>query len=240
MADDQEIDGVFFDPEPDRELSRLFKADPTIENYLKLRAENPDREIEVGVTGGLDWLLANDQLLIENDIQPRWVAGALDADHDSISRISLALLQKLADRKQLITQGKTHLASRGEAISDSFANYLIAIMLDSLSWNNDLQIPRDLIVLTRYQLFGTEYPAMEKRWRSYELEKRILWLAVGILETGQGFTAREIAKALKINVSTISRLYPGDSLVKTASEQLDAIMSLREFSKKFKAKKQLK
>ena len=52
-------------------LSRQFKANPTIDNYLKLRNDNPGLEIEVAVTGGLDWLLANDRLLRDFAIELR-------------------------------------------------------------------------------------------------------------------------------------------------------------------------
>jgi len=225
LAYDSEIDGVF-DPGPDRELSRLFKDNPTIENYLKLRAKNPDNEIEVAVTGGLDWLLANDQLLLDNGIQPRWVAGALDSDHDSISRISLALLQKLADRKQMIGEGKTHLASRGEAISDSFVNYLIAIMLDGMSWNDCLEIPRDLIILIRFQLLGTEEPAMKKRQQMHDFRSNVVSIAASFIERGEKISMRNIAKILKVNVSTISRLFSEDELHDKASQHMGGLKKL--------------
>jgi hypothetical protein len=39
------------------ELSKAYKDDPSIENYVKLRRGNPSAEIEVGVIGGMEQLM---------------------------------------------------------------------------------------------------------------------------------------------------------------------------------------
>lgn len=222
ITDGDEIEFVIVSQKPDNELSRTFKDDPTIEHYLKLRTENPKKEIEVAVTGGMDWLLANDQLLQDNGIKPKWMAAALDADDEAINHISLTLLQKLADRKKLLDEGATQIASRGIAVSNSFVNYLIAIMLDALSWNNRLEIPRDLIVLTRYQLLGTEVPAIKKRQEAHELKSSVEWVAAQLLERQEKISMRKIAKILGVNVSTISRMFSDNELEEKAFDHLES------------------
>jgi hypothetical protein len=220
VAEEHENEEYSFGGEPDPILSRAFKDSPTIENYLSLRRANPNSEIEVAFTNGLDWLFANETLLRENGIDPQWFASSLDANVEAISKMSLHLLDKLVDRSRLEKSGETHVMSRGVAISDSLVNYLIAVMLDALSWNDDLYIPRDLLVLTRYQILGEE-PAQLKQLESHRLEHDIAYIGAQILEYGRQVTTREIAKILNINASTVSRIFPGDKLQTESERQLE-------------------
>ena len=136
------------------ELSKAFKRDPTIENYVRLRRENPDEVIEIAVSSGLEWLFSNEELLKSNGIPPLLVGGILDADHACISELSLLLLEKIIEKKGLSARGETHLVGRGNAISESLIDHLICMMLDSLEWTDDLRLDRDLIVLIRERLGG--------------------------------------------------------------------------------------
>jgi DNA-binding CsgD family transcriptional regulator len=220
VAKKHENEEFSFGGEPDPSLSREYKNNPTIENYLSLRRANPNAEIEVAFTSGLDWLFANENLLRENGINPQWFASALDANEEAISKLSLHLLDKIVDRSRLEKSGETHVMSRGVAISDSLVNYLIAAMLDALSWNDDLYIPRDLLVLTRYQILG-DGPAQLKQLESHQLEHRIAYIGAQILEQGRQVTTREIAKILNINASTVSRIFPGDKLKIESERRLE-------------------
>ena len=148
MTKEHEDKEFFFDDEPDPSLSRAYKNNPTIENYISLRRTNPNTEIEVAFTNGLDWLFANSEVLRENGIDPQWFASALDANEEAISKLSLHLLEKIVERSRLEKSGETHVMSRGIGISDSLVNYLTAVMLDALSWNDELYMPRDLLVLS--------------------------------------------------------------------------------------------
>jgi hypothetical protein len=84
-------------------------------------------------------------------------------------------MEKMIEVKALEKSGKTHLTRRGLAIPDKLVHWLITCMLDSLSWNDDLHIPRDLIVLIRECLGGSS-PGYEqasdthqKRWAAIEI-----------------------------------------------------------------------
>jgi hypothetical protein len=217
----QEKEEIIFDENTDRKLSLAYKGNPTIDNYLKLRRENPSIEIEIAITNGLEWLFANEGLLRENGIEPQWFASSLDANAEAISKLSLHLLGKLNDRSLLEKDGETQIISRGKGISDSLVNYLAAVMLDALSWNDDLEIPRDLIVLLRHQLFGSGEPAQLKQLQSKQLEDNIGMIGAQLLEYGKEPSTREIAKLLGINASTVSRIFPGNSLLEESQKRLD-------------------
>lgn len=223
MSEDEIPNFVPFDAEPDKKLSKEYKATPSIENYLRLRKAHADKEIEVAVTGGIEWLFANEALVRDQGIDPQIIAGALDASHDAISTLSLTLLKMLSNREKLHQSGIAHITSRGEGISDAFANYLIAMMLDALSWNDNLEIPRDLIVLIRHQLLGSEKPLYDKKLESRQTRQAAVSIAAHCLERGDPISMRQIANLLKKNVSTISRMFPGGSLESDANRHLEGL-----------------
>ena len=136
-----------------KDLSERFKKAPLIDQYVKLRRENPDDEIEFTTSPGIEWLFNAGTELEQWKIPEELVAGALDADEASICELSLVLLECLVQRREIENSDKPHaVVVRGKAISDSLVNFLIAMMLDALSWNSNLILPRDLAILIRYQL----------------------------------------------------------------------------------------
>lgn len=212
----------------DKKLSREFKDDPTIDHYLQLRRDHPEKEIEIAITDGMEWLFFNQKLLEKIGIDPMQFAGALDADTEAISEISLRLLKHLIDRKKAERTGKTHLVSRNEAISDTMVNYMIATMLDAMSWNGELSIPRDLIVLIRHQLGFGQGNKNSKQLASKELKNNVLRTGARLLEQGQTISTRKIASCLNVNASTISRMYPGNTL---ADKSIELLNSMKGWSK---------
>jgi hypothetical protein len=215
------------------ELSKKFKRNPTIENYVKLRRESPDEEIEIAVSEGIEWLFANEKSLREIGIDPQWVASALDANPEAISKVSLRLLEKIIERRHTKNKGETHVVSRGKGISDSMVNYLAAMMLDSLSWNNELEIPRDLIVLLRYQIIGDGETEQSKQVQSHKLEHDIGMIGAQLLEQGLQPSARTIAKILDVNPSTVSRIFPKDKLLVESERWLKAFQSFNKSTTPF-------
>ena len=210
----------------DKELSEAFEANPTIANYVKLRRSNPNKEIEVAISGGLDWLLANENTLEKHGIEPRLFAKTLDANLQAISELCLQLLEKITERENAEAAGETHLIGRDKAISNSLVNYLIAAMLDALSWNDELNIPRDLIVLVRHQLGGGHNSTILKRQRSREIKMQVIFIGAQLLESEETLSARKIASILNVNVSTISRMYPENTLIHESAEILETMKSV--------------
>lgn len=187
-------------------LSKDFKEDPSIEHYVRLRREHPDERIEIAISGGLEWLFANQEELEALRIPPDVVAGALDADAESISELSLLLLERIVERNAAQRAGATHLVSRGKAISDTLVNYLINLMLDSLEWTDVMQLHRDLIVLIRHQTGGgvCEWDREEKL---RELRREATATALKMACEGKEPSYRSIGKALGVNATTVMRWF---------------------------------
>lgn len=225
-----------------KNLSRVFKGDPTIDHYLQLRRDYPDEEIEVAISDGMEFLFSRLNVLEKFGIDPMLFASILDADAGAISELSLLLLKHLVERKKAEETGETHLVGRGIAISDSLVNYMITTMLDAMSWNDDLSITRDLIVLIRNQLGGGPCNNISEGLASDELKKSAAHIGAYLLEQGQVISKRKIASALKVNVSTISRMYPGNTLVQKSTESLGLIKKIMESETTFsdQAKKNFK
>jgi hypothetical protein len=122
------------------DISKEYKASPTIKNYVRLRRQHPDGELEIATTGGIDFLFHAEQELLSYRISQRTITGILDADVVSQAKLSLQLLELLIERQEKYKYGATHAVSRKEAISDTLVNYLIACSLDALSWNDEMEI----------------------------------------------------------------------------------------------------
>ena len=137
------------------EFSKTYKQNPTLENYVRMRRETPDAEIEFSVLGGIEPLFYMQSELSRYRLDSNLMAAVLDADPDAIDEISLQLMEKIIDSRTLSQSGETHLIRRGLSIPDKLIDWVICCALDALSWNNDLHIPRDLIVLIRERLGGS-------------------------------------------------------------------------------------
>ena len=90
-------------------VSKAYKANPTIDHYVKLRRKDPKAEIEIAVTGGLDQLYFMEEELNSYGFAPRLYASILDADPDAISELSLQIMEKMIEARVLEKAGETHL-----------------------------------------------------------------------------------------------------------------------------------
>ncbi|ARQ59475.1 UNVERIFIED_ORG: hypothetical protein GGE64_002131 [Rhizobium etli] len=186
--------------------SKAYKNDPSIENYIKLRRENPDAEIEVGVIGGIDQLFFMESELRRFAIDPELVAGAMDADPSAISELSLQLMEKMIERRKLSKGGGTHLTRRGLAIPDKLIDWIICCSLDALSWTDNLEVPRDLIVLIRERLCGSN-PEYEQASRAHEQRMRAAIMGGQLKARGITPTLRMLAGLLRVAPSTVKRWF---------------------------------
>lgn len=193
-------------------LTRSYKQDPTIENYLRLRRQHPDAEIEVAIIGGVEQLFFLENELRRYGIDPKIVADVMDDNRHAIAEMSLQLMEHLVVRSRKIESGETHLGRRGAAIPDKLVDWLIACALDSLSYNDDLQIPRDLIVLIRERLTGSS-PEYERASHANEMRSNAIILGGQLLAAGIRPSYRTIGSMLKVAPSTVKRWFPkGDFL----------------------------
>jgi hypothetical protein len=205
------------------ELSKAFKAAPTLEHYLELRRQNPGKLIEVSTSWSLDWVMSNDERLQELGIPTRDVVRSLDADEAAASRLSLRLIELLVERRARESSGETHLVGRGEAVSDSLINYLIAMMLDALDWNDNMTIPRDLIVLIKHQL-GADVSAEAKGQEVKHRRETAQWGAARLRAQGEAGSLRQIASMMRVSPSTVLRWFAETSF----EEEVESVRKVLE------------
>jgi hypothetical protein len=189
------------------DASKSYKSNPTLERYVRLRRHDPRSEIEIAVVGGLDQLFYMQPELEKHGIDPLLVASVLDSDADAISELSLQLMEKMIEASNRTGAGETHLASRGEVIPDKLINWLISCALDALSWNDNLHIPRELIVLIRERLGGASLH-YEKASRAHQMRLNAITVGGQIKARGGTPTFRHIAKILGVSPSTVMRWFP--------------------------------
>ncbi|MFZ3311961.1 MAG: hypothetical protein WA280_21645, partial [Xanthobacteraceae bacterium] len=91
------------------ELTKAYKQTPTIENYVRLRREDPAAEIEISILGGMEPLFYMEDELRRFKIDPLLVASIMDADSDAIGEISHYLMEKIIEGRSLQKEGKSHL-----------------------------------------------------------------------------------------------------------------------------------
>lgn len=187
-------------------LSRAFKKDPTLENYIKLRRAYPNISIEIAIHGGIDPLFYMENELAKHGIAANDMASVFDADPEAISKIALYLMEKIIERDQLKKSGKTHLVRRRLTIPDNLIDWIINSCLDSLSWNDELKIPRDLIVLIRERLGGanTEYV---KGAHTYHLKSNAALAAGQLKAQGIKPTYKILGKLMGVAPSTVKRWF---------------------------------
>lgn len=188
-------------------FAKRYKEDPSLENYVRLRRENPNVEIEVAIVRGIEPLFAMELELEKNCIDPNLVAAVLDANLEAISEMSLILMERIIEERQLSNTGETQLVSRGRATPDRLIDWLIAVALEALSWNNELVIPRDLIVLIRERLDGAT--AYHEEISVHERKRNAAFIAGQLKAQGIRPAYNILGEALKVSHTTVMRWFEG-------------------------------
>lgn len=195
-----EEDGGFNGP------TLAYKQNPTMETYLALRRAHPDAEIEISASGGLDTLFLIEPELQKHGFDPSDIAAVLDSDPEAISKVALQCMEKLIAAKELAAKGETHLVGRGMAVPLALVDWIIIAALDGMSWTEQLEIPRDLIVLIQNRLGGIQ----GKYYRNTELRERkqtALFIAGQKLARGEKTGIRQLARLLGLEASSVSRWF---------------------------------
>ncbi|RYF38158.1 MAG: hypothetical protein EOO38_25215 [Cytophagaceae bacterium] len=192
------------------EITKKYKVDPSIENYVRLRRKNPKAEIEVSMVGGFDSMFYMRDEFSRYDIDPELLGGILDSDEDSISEVALRLLEKIVEARTIAAGGETHLIRRGLGIPDKLIDWIICCALDALSWTDELTIPRDLIVLVRERLGGSNLQ-YEREGQIRQSKQNAGLIAGQLMARGINPTFKIIGKTLGVAPSTVKRWFgPGE------------------------------
>ncbi|MEH2560526.1 hypothetical protein [Bradyrhizobium sp. AZCC 2289] len=164
----------------------------------------------MSVVGGFDSMFYMRDELSRHGIDPELLGGILDADQDAVSEISLCLMEKIIEARQAEQSGESHLIRRGLAVPEKLIDWVVCCSLDALSWNDSQIIPRDLIVLIRERLGGsnTQYE-QEGQVRQNKLDAGVI--AGQLMARGVTPTFKILGQALGVSPSTVKRWFePGE------------------------------
>jgi len=188
------------------QITIAYKLDPTIEHYLKLRKEHPDGEIEVAIHGGIDQLFYMESELARYGISADEFVSVFDCDDATISRFSLFFMEKIVEARKLLKAGETHLVRRGLAVPDKLIDWFITCSLDAMSWSDQLEMNRDLIVLIRERL-GGPFPEYEVGSQVHEKKQNAAIMGGSLKAQGIKPSLRLIAKLMRVNPTTVMRWF---------------------------------
>ena len=127
-------------------------------------------------------------------------------DCPAISEISITLMELLIERDVMQRSKKSHLVSRGEAISDVLVNRLIAMMLEGATHVNP-----DLLVLVKHQLTDSSTKLQKQRERKLSIDD-IRFAAARLYNANKKPSLRAIAEVLGVAASTVLRSLPKSDL----------------------------
>ena len=186
-----------------KQLVLRYEKEPTIANYLRIRRDFPEVEVEVGYFGGgIDAPFELEEKFAGQDIDPMLFLGALLADEPDIDALCLKLLELLVTRGKLPKEGPGFIEQRRNAISDTTINYLIVEILEGVDWVGDsIRIPGSLIVLIREQLCGAN-PDLHQLYLARERFRNAAFNA-GLNHTQ--ISVRKLAAAAGVSRGTAER-----------------------------------
>ena len=121
-----------------KQLVLGYEKHPTVANYLRIRHEFPEAEIQVGNSGGIEALFALEKAFASQGIDPMLIAGVLDGNEPGIDALCLCLLELLVSKDKLPKEGPGFIEKRRKAISDATIDYLIVEILEGVERCDDL------------------------------------------------------------------------------------------------------
>jgi hypothetical protein len=190
------------------QVAAEYDQNPTIENYVRVRRLFPEVEIAVAYFRGIEALFALERLesrFREQGINRDLVPAALDGYEPFIDALCLHLLECLIAKRNLPRDGPGYIEKRRNAISDTTANYLILMMLDTLDRHaGRFRIPPSLIVLIRYQLCGLK-PDLYQEYLSHRKRFQAALTAAHQLNAGERLSINKLVAFTGIPRNTAAR-----------------------------------
>jgi len=189
-----------------KQLVLTYEKDPTIANYLQIRRDFPETEIQVGCFGGIEALFKLEEIFAGQGIDPRLIVGALDAAEPDIDLLCLRLLVLLEAKRNLPKEGVGFIEARRKAISDATINYLIMEILEATDrCGQSIRIPSSLVVLIREQLCGSN-PDLHRLYLARERFRNAAHSARRhFQQTGEQISVRKLAAAAGVSRGTAER-----------------------------------
>ena len=189
-----------------KQLVLGYEKRPTVANYLQIRCEFPEVEIQVGRFGGIEALFALEKEFASQGIDPMLIAGVLDGNEPGIDELCLRLLELITSKDELPKEGPGSIAKRRQAISDATINYLIVEILEGVErWDDLIRIPASLILLIRERLCGSN-PDLHQSYLTRERFREAVFNAgLNYAQTGKPISIRKLAAAAGVSRATAAR-----------------------------------
>jgi hypothetical protein len=190
-----------------KQLVLRYEKEPTIANYLQIRRDFPETEIEVGYFGGgIDAPFELEEKFAGQGIDPMLLLGAMLADEPDIDALCLQVLELLVTRGKLPKEGPGFIEKRRKAISDATINYLIMEILEAIErCGQSIRIPTSLVVLIREQLCGSS-PLLHRQHLAREQFRNAASKAgLHFQRTGERISVRKLADAAGVSRGTAER-----------------------------------
>jgi hypothetical protein len=182
-----------------------YRKNASIENYLSIRQNFPEVEIQVARFGGIEALFALQADFKDQGINPDLIAGALDGVETGVDALCLRLLELLLEREKLPKKGPNSIDRRRKAISDASVGYLITTILEAYDWNEDVyRVPASLVVLIRHQLCGGQ-PDLETEYRLRERKKNVAMVVAQQLQPDERLSINKLKTLAGIPRTTAAR-----------------------------------
>lgn len=183
-----------------------YEKHPTVANYLQIRYEFPEVEIQVGYFGGIEALFALEKEFASQGIDPMLIAGVLEGNEPDIDELCLRLLGLIASKDKLPKEGPGFIAKRHQAISDATINYLIVEILEGFERRDDaVRIPASLILLIRERLCGSNPDLHQSYLARQRFQQAVFNAGLNFSQTGKPISIRKLATAAGVSRATAAR-----------------------------------
>lgn len=192
-----------------RKLEEAYYRDHSIENYLKFRRSISDVEIDAEYFFDHDQFSYLQRELTRQGVDTECLYGVFDGFEPDIDELCLQLIELLVAKNRLPISGPGYINQRKNAISDSFINYLIVIMVERIAWKGQYGrsgvLPQALLVLIRERLCGSNPDAFEEAHKSNKNSDFVISLYQAVDQLREGASVRTLAKAMGTSKSKLDR-----------------------------------
>ena len=197
-------------------LQQAFERDGCLKSFIELRRLYPEHKIRAHPLADFEFLTAMGDFLKEHGIEFNLIVGIAGGREKDIEELSLQLLERVYRQQDLKKQGQTHIKSRNTGLSDALINYLTVMMLERVE-SLGTRLPPSLLVLARQRLRGHQ-PKLQRTYQTRRRKMDAIYIALQLQEKGLEPSLNQIAKAMGVEPSTVSRWFPNGSLLEECEQ----------------------
>lgn len=198
---------------------RDFALNPSIENYLKIKLENPKLELIIEPLLTKYDIYDIKDLIIGYGFDFELLLSAIDGDEKSITFVSLDIMSKMTASSIYKKQSETSLVRREILPSTAFIDYFISQILANYIYRESRpRINNDLLSLLIFRL-SSPFSATSDKQNTANSKHQAAWEAGRLIAMGKRFSCRAVAKAIGVAPSSISRWFRPDELFQYGQDQ---------------------